>query len=176
MSNVEYIYRYRQWDSNIWWGKYSSVITDQEIAAGWGPWEFIDEKKYHEIVNYVERDNHYEVQKLRVEVDASATFDARAWIDTRLAKKARDAKYLGHNQRVTIFLAKVQEPDGAISPWFTIEAREFERESFCARDNKKYHKTCTSQAHMGTFSDYMIHGETRQAFEFHEAYAEYDEK
>lgn len=60
----EFLYRYRSFHNP----KFSST-------PGWGDWEFIDEKKYHEIVAYIEGGAHYQVQKLDSKVAAEHSLD-----------------------------------------------------------------------------------------------------
>jgi len=79
-ENIEYQYRYRSWDKNVFYANHKHSAA--EIAAGWGPWEIIDEQKYNEILGYIAWNNpcHYQAEKLIVTIVASQSFDPNVWI------------------------------------------------------------------------------------------------
>jgi hypothetical protein len=81
-SDVEYLYRYRSWDRNIWYSSRREEFTAEELAAGWGDWEFIDEQKYNEICGYIawDRPCHYQAEKLLVTVVGHESFDPVAYV------------------------------------------------------------------------------------------------
>lgn len=176
MSKPEYLYRFRYWYSNnIYWAGRSKEITDEQIAGAWGDWEIISEEKYNEIVGYITRSNcHYQAQKLRMDLIEDTACSPRVWIDKKIEDQEREERHLNGRQRRTIYLAKVTQPDGTVSPWMTITARAFESESFAAKANRKYVKTTCVQEHYGSWFEYMYEGIPMQAFEFHPDYAEYD--
>lgn len=89
---VEYLYRYRSWDKNIWCGVYQPELTPAQIESAWGAWEFIDEQKYNEICGYIawDRPCHYQAEKLLVTVVGHESFDPVEYIEQ---EKAAFAEY-----------------------------------------------------------------------------------
>jgi hypothetical protein len=174
MNKPEYLYRFRYWYSNnVWWGGRSKEITDEQIAGAWGDWEIIDEAKYNDIVHHITSNNcHYQAQKLRLDMIEDSACNPRDWINKKIEDQEREERHLNGRQRKTIYLAKVTQPDGTVSPWMTITARVFEHETFAAKVNRKYVKVLAAQEHYGSWYEYMYEGILMQAFEFHPDYAD----
>ena len=99
---VEYLYRYRSWDRNVWYSNRREEFTAEELAAGWGDWEFIDEQKYNEICGYIawDRPCHYQAEKLLVTVVGHESFDPVEYIkkETAAIAEARKEKQERDNQ------------------------------------------------------------------------------
>lgn len=81
-KQLEYLYRYRSWDKNVFCVVSKPNPNAEEIEAGWGAWEWIDEKKYEEICGYIswERPCHYQAEKVLVTVMSHESFDPYAYI------------------------------------------------------------------------------------------------
>jgi len=90
MEPIDYLYRYRSWDSGCY---YATLDKDKiNIAGAWGPWVFCDENKYIEICEVIQPPypNHYEAEKLMVTVVGAERFDPHAWIAEKHAALLKD--------------------------------------------------------------------------------------
>jgi hypothetical protein len=171
-TEVFYSYRYRSWDSNVYYGNRSREFSDAQIQGGWREWEWIDEQKYNEILQYISgsHPSHYQAQRIQCEIQEDEAFDPRRWIAKCHADQDRDRKHLKGKDRKTVYLVKRPEPDNGVSPWMVITSREYERIDLGNyKDNVI--KTLVAQEHFGTFSEYQYAGKTETAFEFHPDYA-----
>lgn len=184
-TEIFYTYRYRSWDSNVYYGTRNRDFSAAELATGWGDWEYIDERKYNEILSYIEGSHpaHYEAQKIMCEIQEVTAFDPQQWIGQKFAAQRREEKHLNGRERKTIYLAKMREPDGSETPWLAITCREFEAHAFREQltpdqlrkgGYPKFVKTVAAQEHFGSYwvNEYMYEGKPRQAFDFHADYAE----
>lgn len=88
---VEYMYRYRSWDKNVWYGVRHDDPTAEQIEAGWGEWEWIDEQKYNEILAYIawDRPCHYQAEKVMLTVMYHDSFDPVEYIAKEKASFAQ---------------------------------------------------------------------------------------
>ena len=84
-----YAYRYRIWDTNVYWGNRHKP-TPEELNGGWGEWEWIDEKKYNEILSYISGDNPcvYHAERIVCHVTDSESFCPQTWVDQQIASLA----------------------------------------------------------------------------------------
>lgn len=100
-ENVQYLYRFRSWDRNIWCGVYQPELTAEQIESAWGKWEFIDEQKYNEICGYIawDRPCHYQAEKLLVTVVGYESFDPVAYIEQEKISIAQARKDYQDKQR-----------------------------------------------------------------------------
>lgn len=168
-TEIFYSYRYRSWDSNVYYGNGSREFSDTQIQSGWGVWETIDEKKYNEILQYISGSHpaHYQAQRLQCEIQEDDAFDPRQYIAKQHADQDRDRKHLKGQPRKTVYLVKRPEPDGGVSPWMMITAKEYENISHRNYKDVNVISTLVGQAHFGTISEYQYNGTTQFAFEFH---------
>lgn len=177
-TEIFYSYRYRSWDSNVYYGNGSREFSDTQIQSGWGQWETIDEQKYNEILEYISgsHPSHYQAQRIQCEIQEDDAFDPRQWIAKQHASQDRDRKHLKGKDRKTIYLVKRPEPDNGVSPWLVITAKEFEAIEFSTYTATNVIATHATQAHFGSISEYQYEGTTQFAFEFHPDYAELEPK
>lgn len=177
-TEIFYTYRYRSWDSNVYYGNGSREFSDTQIQSGWGQWEWIDEQKYNEILQYISgtHPSHYQAQRIQCEIQEDDAFDPRRWIAKNFAEQDRERKHLKGKERKTIYLVKRPEPDGGVSPWLMITAREYENIEHRNYKDSNVIKTFVGQAHFGTISEYQYNGTTQFAFEFHPDYADVEPK
>jgi hypothetical protein len=178
-TEVFYSYRYRSWDSNVYYGTRNREFSAEDIAAGWGEWETISEQKYNEILTYLEGKHscHYQVQKILCEVQEDDAFDPRQWIAKQMHNAAIERKHLGGRDRKTIYLAKHSLPDGTLSPWIRTSSKVFENGTNRNwPDTSGFSHHVTAQEHMGTLYDYMLDGTLQQAFDYHPDYFDMEPK
>lgn len=92
--DVEYLYRMRTWDKNVWYA--NENMTREQLEKGWGAWEYITAEKYKEILSYIAWDQpcHYQAEKLLVTVVGHDSFDPVAWSAERQSDvdKAREER------------------------------------------------------------------------------------
>jgi hypothetical protein len=177
-TEIFYSYRYRTWDSNVYYGNGSREFSNVQIQSGWGAWETIDEKKYNEILTYISgsHPSHYQAQRIQCEIQEDTAFDPRHWIAKQHADQDRDRKHLKGKERKTIYLVKRPEPDGGVSPWLMITCKEFEAIQFRTYPDVNVITSHAAQAHYGTISEYQYNGTTQFAFEFHPDFASMEPK
>jgi hypothetical protein len=85
-EKVEYLYRYRSWDSGCFYGTRDKDSID--VAGAWDEWRFCDENKYNEICDAIRPPypNHYQAEKMLVTIVESESFDPHEWIENQKAQ------------------------------------------------------------------------------------------
>lgn len=177
-TEVFYSYRYRSWDSNVYYGHGSREFSDVQIQSGWGEWEWIDERKYNEILQYISgtHPSHYQAQRIQCEIQEDDAFDPRRWIAKNFAAQDRERKHRNGKESETIYLAKCTLPDGSLSPWILTSSKVYENgtqrthRNWPDPDGFSHH--VTAREHMGTVFAFMINGVEQQAFEYHPDYSD----
>jgi hypothetical protein len=127
-EKVEYLYRYRSWDSGCYYGVRDKDSID--VAGAWDEWRFCDENKYNEICDAIRPPypNHYQAEKMLVTIVEAESFDPHAWIEDQKAQAAAARQRVNPHAtgpgNTPVYLARAML-DSGWTQWFVVAHQMF---------------------------------------------------